>query len=246
MTAEELEAALAALPPSTPTTPEPMEPPVSASKQAFLATLSPAGRTIHALLGGMRVSAELSASDETRRQQFRAARLAQIASARTALECRLNPRLVVSLNKARSPCALLIGPTGCGKTSGLHWLAAGLPGYLVHARELGSSERRHGLGVGYPPELIRAREERVLYLDDLGAEEPRDTAALQFVIDYRYARGLATAATSGLSMVELRRHLGAAYVRRLVEQHVPRSSGGEWPVLFVDCFSLRLAERGAP
>jgi DNA replication protein DnaC len=54
-------------------------------------------------------------------------------------------------------------------------------------------------------------------LDDVGSE--KDPQAIQELLDYRYARQLPTIATSGLTRQELVQHLGAAYVRRIIEQH---------------------------
>lgn len=166
-------------------------------------------------------------------------RIERVGQARAAQAPRIRARLAAALQRTRTPCALLLGPTGIGKTSAMHWLAAEWPGYHVHARELASSERRHGLGEGYPPEMNRARDTPVLYLDDVGAEEARDLAALQFLLDHRYSRGLPMVATSGLTESELRAHLGAPYLRRLTDQHVKKRDGSEWPVLFVDCHEVR-------
>jgi hypothetical protein len=182
-------------------------------------------------------TAPTQADRERERQDGAKRRAEAIRHERARIERRsLHPRLVAALKSNRTPCVLLLGPTSIGKTSAMHWLAAEWPGYHVHARELASSERRHGLGEGYPPELERARRERVLYLDDVGAEEPRDLGALQFLLDARYSRGLAIVATSGLKEQELLAHLGAPYLRRITDQHVARKDGSEWPVLIVDGF----------
>lgn len=180
-----------------------------------------------------------SATDEGKRlaerDVARAKRLLRIATERRAIDPRIAPRLLSALRRTRTPCALLLGPTGTGKTSAMHWIRAEFGGAIVHARDLGSSERRHGLGEGYPPELRAARTERMLYIDDIGAEDPRDLSALQYALDCRYRDGLATVATSGLTEAELTRHLGAPYVRRLTDQHVTHGEN-EWPVLLVDLF----------
>lgn len=170
----------------------------------------------------------------------RAARMDGLQRERAALERRPGVRPIVDrLRQTQTPCGLLLGPTGTGKTTAMDWVAVRWPGYFIHARELASSERRHGLGEGYPPELRRARECRVLYLDDVGSEEQRDLGTLQELLDHRYRHGLAMFATSGLRSDELKAHLGAAYMRRLVDQHVKRDEG-EWPVAFVDLFQAQL------
>jgi hypothetical protein len=143
------------------------------------------------------------------------------------------------LRATDTPCGLLLGPTGIGKTSAARWVAARYPGMWVNARELGAAERQHPLGDGLPPLTRSAIEARHLYLDDIGTEDGRDLGALQFVIDQRYSASRATFVTTGLTAPELSSHLGPAYVRRLVEQHVGRGDGSEWPVLFVDCHELR-------
>lgn len=175
------------------------------------------------------------AEREERREASRREHLARIARQRRELDPRIDPRLLAALRKTRTPCGLLLGPTGTGKTSAMHWMRAEFWGQVIHARELGSCERRHGLGEGYPPELSLIRTERVVYIDDIGAEDPRDLGVIQYALDVRYRDGLATVATSGLTAAALTKHLGEAYVRRLTEQHVPRKDG-EWPVLFVDLF----------
>lgn len=160
-----------------------------------------------------------------------------IAAARAEFDARIDKRILAKLRATPTPCVLLLGPTGIGKTSALHWLRCEFGGAMFHARELGSCERRHGLGDGYPPELDRIRHEAMVCIDDVGAEDPRDLAMIQEAIETRYRNGQAMAVTSGLTKAELLKHLGAAYARRLLEQHVMRRGGDEWPVLLVDLFS---------
>lgn len=193
--------------------------------------------------GPVATGADPEAVERLRKERHaaeRASRLEALHGERAALERRPGVRPIVErLRQAQTPCGLLLGPTGTGKTTAMDWVAVRWPGYFIHARELASSERRHGLGEGYPPELRRAREARVLYLDDVGSEEQRDLGTLQELLDHRYRNGLAMFATSGLRSDELKAHLGAAYVRRLVDQHVKRDDG-EWPVAFVDLFQAQL------
>lgn len=178
-----------------------------------------------------------SSEVDARREQERERRRSHVRAERARLSTRLHPRLAARLSAAASPCGLLLGTTGVGKTAAMHWLAAEWPGCFAHARELASAERRHGLGEGYPPALRQARAARVLYLDDLGAEEQRDLGVLQELLDHRYRHGRATMATSGLRLAELEAHLGKAYLRRILDQHVTRGAG-EWPVLLVDLFAV--------
>lgn len=149
------------------------------------------------------------------------------------LASRVDPRLMAALRKGASPSALLMGPTGIGKTSGARWLmAAGLreqPHYFVRSVELCECRKNHPLGAG-PPELVDlAKGHRYLILDDVGTE--RDPAELQEVLDYRYFRSMPTVVTTGLNRDELTNHIGAASVRRILEQHAGHK------VIVVDAFS---------
>lgn len=172
------------------------------------------------------------------REQANADRLVahqrRVIGKREALAPRIDKRILARLQARHSPCALLLGPTGCGKTSAAHWLRVSLPGEWAHARDLGACERHHKLGEGTPAAFDRACSARVLYLDDLGTEDARDLAVLQHVLERRYSRGLATVTTTGLTKALLTERYGAATARRLTDQHVARATGGEWPVLVVD------------
>lgn len=175
-----------------------------------------------------------------------------VEAQRAALEPRICVRLLNAIQGRPTPCALLLGPSGAGKTSAAHWMLAGLrplvqsaltgletdnPRWLsrgpvehMRARDLASSSRRHGLGDGFAPEVMRARGASVLSIDDIGSEGS-EVAALQDVLDWRYEQGLPTIATSGLTKDQLLAHLGAAYLRRIVDQHVLRKDGAKFPVL---------------
>jgi hypothetical protein len=160
----------------------------------------------------------------------------RIELAQREYEPKIAPPLLRRLKRTRTPCGLLLGPSGIGKTRACHWLMCDFGGTLIHARDLGSCERRHGLGQGYPRELETARSVRVLYLDDVGAEEGRDLGVIQEVLEVRYREGLATVVTTGLEQDALGAHLGVPYVRRITEQHVSKRDGGEWPVVFWNGF----------
>ena len=168
----------------------------------------------------------------------------ELADKRAKLEPRIKPFLLDRIRKQPTPCALLLGPTGVGKTSAMRWLAlaVGPRAYEIRASRLGSAPGRHPLGGGDAAEIVRARSARVLCLDDVGTEEERYIGIIQEVIDYRYSEGLATITTSGLRQEELAERLGAAYTRRLVEQHVLHK-GKELPLLFVDLFQDRALQR---
>lgn len=183
-------------------------------------------------------AADLAASSDAEGERERAAldaRRERIRRERLALEARMrNPKLLTALRRLDTRCALLLGPTGEGKTSAALWARLRHRGAWMTARDLGASERRHPLGEELPPLLREALRTPVLYLDDLGTEEGRDLGVVQYVIDQRYASGRATFVTSGLTPKGLVEYLGAPTLRRLVEQHVSRSDGSEWPVLQLD------------
>lgn len=233
MKPEEIDRRLAATPPD--------------SSAARTADSPNAGAAAMAALRGLQQAAQPArSSDEARadRDKQRQLFLEGVRLERQRLARRVDPIILARLEASPSPCGLFLGKTGTGKTSALRWLAAEWRGYFVTSRELASSERRCGLGEGHSPEISRARDARVLYLDDIGAEDPRDLGTLQELLDYRYARSLPMVGTTGLTGAELQVHLGKAYVRRLVDQHVPRRDGSEWPVLLVDLFEAA-SPRGA-
>lgn len=196
------------------------------------------GAAVRGLLGAVARTPVPAADIEEAREQARrdalAAHRKRVLTVRTDLQWRITQSLLTAIRDRHTPCALLLGPTGCGKTSAALWLKAGLPGEWFHARELAGCERRHALGDGEPPALTRACKARVLYIDDLGTEEARDLAVLQQVYERRYAAGLATVTTTGLTKNMLTERYGAATVRRMRDQHVKRADGSMWPVLVVD------------
>lgn len=151
-------------------------------------------------------------------------------------------RMLAKLRDAHCTAGVLAGPTGCGKTTAAAVLvrralndfeqslgkrcACAIELVWTNAVEIAVAERRHALGAGEPELLGRARTCGLLVLDDVGLEDP---GAIFPILSFRYDHCRATIATSGLDRERLRKHLSAAGVRRLVEQHV------ESPVLFVDC-----------
>jgi hypothetical protein len=228
MTAEELDQLLEQ---------QPQRAPAPVSVKAKRSGMSPSGETALELLRGLgpRPLGALDLELQARQAKAKAERRAAVVAQREKLWGRIrHPRLAVQLRALDTPCGLLLGPSGIGKTSAARWIGARYPGCWVTARELGAAERHHPLGEGQPPLLRAAIAARYLYLDDIGTEELRDLGSIQFVIDQRYSAGRATFVTSGLTQAELSTYLGAPYVRRLVQQHVWIEQR-QLPVLVVDC-----------
>ncbi|HEX2881159.1 MAG TPA: hypothetical protein VHO25_16625 [Polyangiaceae bacterium] len=141
-------------------------------------------------------------------------------------------RIKTAVTSTETLCALLMGPTGCGKSTGARYLTRHASPYWLRAIDLSTAERRHGLGEGLPPEVERARNATALVIDDVGHE--KDIAALFDVLDWRNERNLPTIVTTGLTRAELTQHLSAATVRRITEQHC-----GQMRVLVVDCHGVK-------
>jgi DNA replication protein DnaC len=177
-----------------------------------------------------------SPGDRDKLEQLRQQRLQLRAKRQAEAEMQLrsfltgpsHQRMLDAALKSNTLCALLLGPTGCGKTSVARYLVRHHRAYWVRAIDLSAASQRHGLGEGVPPEIEIARSAGALVIDDIGQE--RDTLALYDVLDWRYARNLPTIATSGLTLEALTAHIGAEKVRRIAEQHVPGMK-----VLHVNC-----------
>lgn len=251
MTKEELDQLLSAIPVGATDNAQrrAVEAPPRAPKQSHL---SPSGRTAMAFAGFVAAPDAISSEEQSRRAAHRAAHEAKLAAAQASADeekraadeekaalpgklVRRTDRRIMAAIREWSPCLLLLGPTGVGKTSAMRWLRLGHNGSWYNARELAACERRHSLGDGEPPDLVHACSREILYLDDLGTEDARDIAVLKHVIERRYANGYPTIANTGLTKAMLTERYEAPTVRRLLEQHVRRRDGGEWPVLVVDC-----------
>jgi hypothetical protein len=164
-----------------------------------------------------------------------------------AIAQRYNPREHGSMG--------LLGPAGCGKTvtaaavatrlcteavdayggaerdsSKLEWAARIL---WTTAAELCSARRQHRLGEGEAPTFKRAETAPLLMLDEVGQEIADDRWLLE-LLDVRYASGLPTLSTSGLTRAQLEGRYGSGTLRRLVEPNgrfidlfaVPKGGGG--------------------
>ena len=138
----------------------------------------------------------------------RVERAAAIAEARAALA---------------SGSLLLVGQSGCGKTSLacalLHaWDAAHRRrGVFMPAWKLGMARAHHGLGQGEPPEVEQAMTTRLLVVDDLGSERNVTSNAVPDVIFARALAGLPTWVTTWMTAAEVTQRYGDGIARRLHE-----------------------------
>lgn len=133
---------------------------------------------------------------------------------------------------ALSGGALVLGPTGCGKSVSAAYSATLLkltsPSRFVvwaSACDLANARKRYPLGEGEAPAVDRACRADVLYLDDLGWEPEADSTVRE-VLSARYDAGRASCVTSGFSAAELERRYSAAVMRRVLE------AGGKTAQLF--------------
>jgi hypothetical protein len=245
MTPEELDRALEVLPPLQP---RPVTDAVPAPRADTERVASVVARAYQAMAPGSPSTGLPTPAERERRSDAVRAHRATVKAAMGELEPRMHPRLLAALKSGPSPSAVLLGPTGVGKTAAARWIAqmstltrfGHMP--IRNARELGASERRHPLGEGYPAALREARESELLGLDDLGTEEDRDIGVMQELLEARYSRNAATFITTGLTKNALRDRYGAASVRRMLEQHAARElrvGKALWPVLIVDLHEVR-------
>lgn len=150
------------------------------------------------------------------------AKLASPALARTAAECADGKRNVV-----------LLGKTGTGKTATAALLARNHYrlqrrreqhfGYRfssvdwMYARDIVAAVLAHPLGKGEAPTLDKARNARILVIDDLGLE--KDHGPILDVLHERNQQNRVTWITSGLTVDQIKERYGEAVYRRLVEMN---------------------------
>lgn len=90
-----------------------------------------------------------------------------------------------------------------------------LDSLFIDASELASCEGKHRFGNGDAPSLAKAKRARVLVLDELKAPvDDRQRGVLEQVIWHRFAHGLRTVITSGLTKEELTAIFGDGARRR--------------------------------
>lgn len=194
------------------------------------AVRGPLGADYASLVPPMATS--VAAAEAPRRGTAKAPRCVPPAYAvgSAALQARIDPRLWKALCRIGSDerCgAVFLGPSGCGKSSAaayaaLRWL--GRVGaatshrrrvFWLDALEATDAERRYKLGSGDPELLVDAYRAEWLVIDDIGLST--SAMVVQLVMARRYAAGLATIATTGLTRAQLSEHVGAATVRRILE-----------------------------
>lgn len=152
---------------------------------------------------------------------------------RQELEGRIEERLLRAVLGWRWGAGnlVLMGATGCGKTSAAAHLvrrlcfegavhggqAFELSGMIrwQSCRDLSEIGRETRLGTGTPEVVQRCQYARLLVLNDLGAGDDRTT--LERVLDARYERGWPTVTTTGLGAEQLDKVFGDALSRRIFE-----------------------------
>jgi hypothetical protein len=82
--------------------------------------------------------------------------------------------------------------------------------------ELGKARRQAPLGEGEAPLVLEAIKAPIAVLDDLGWEDPRDTAIAEIIAE-RYDAKRPTIVTSGLRPEELEQRYGSALLRRIID-----------------------------
>jgi hypothetical protein len=129
---------------------------------------------------------------------------------------------------------VLMGATGCGKTSGAAHLVRRLcfEGAInggkdfelasmirwQSCRDLSEVGRETRLGSGTPEVIQRCQHARLLILNDLAPPSHKeDQATLERVLDARYERGWPTITTTGLGSAQLNAAFGDALSRRIFE-----------------------------
>jgi hypothetical protein len=129
--------------------------------------------------------------------------------------------------------ALVLGPTGSGKTTGIeahaHAELARLEESVraggehrmsfayVTGFELSGCRRRSKIG-DEAPLVVQAVDAALLYLDELGFEPPAPDGEIFFVLDARARRSAPTVVCSGLTLEGFDARYGGAFRRRLVER----------------------------
>lgn len=154
----------------------------------------------------------------------------------TALLDRCEHRLRKSIELRPNLSALILGPTGVGKTSAAAYLvrralgeyrnslgerfpaAAGLA--WIYAPDLINADKKYQLGAGDAPIVVQALNASALVLDEVMASCCNQI--LFDILSKRYQQGdRPVIVTTGLTHTELTTHLSAAGVRKITHQPAP-------------------------
>lgn len=215
MTKEELDAALAGLPALE-----------QAPEGPRIDYRSPSARTLAGIARGPALDAYIDSHPSEEELTRRAAIRTQAVR---VLRERCLAKLATAILQTRPwpKAAILLGPSGCGKTQAAKFLCLGRRAIWVKGADLAMADREHRLGAGEPPAVSEAKSAAMLVVDDIRSGQ--EVGSLWRIIDHRYDMCLPMIVTSGLRQFELLQHIGAAGVRRLIEQHCGT------PVLGVNC-----------
>lgn len=124
--------------------------------------------------------------------------------------------------------AVLLGPTGCGKTTTQVHIACrliqrgleqgrGWPRMrFIKATDLALARRKTPLGEDEAPLVRDAMNAQLLFLDDLGQEHSGTDTAIWETLDHRYDKGRPTIVTSGLTTEQFTERYGEAFTRRIL------------------------------
>lgn len=141
-------------------------------------------------------------------------------------------RKVAAMDLDDTKNVILLGPTGCGKSTTLglcvrrylertayrvqHFYGWQFPRVVwACSREVVAAASGHPLGKGEPELIADAKKASLFILDDLGLE--RDAGPVLDVLQARYTAGKPTWTTSGSTLEQLTEKLGEAFVRRVTE-----------------------------
>jgi len=121
-----------------------------------------------------------------------------------------------------APNVAVGGGTGVGKTSlAVACLRRVAPHCLfVRAERLARAPIEHSSGSGEAPIVARAKNVRVLLIDDLGTDEQTKVSAVRDVVFWRHDAGLSTWITTGISSSEIENLYGSGFKRRAISEAV--------------------------